>query len=126
MMETIYLIANLVKKRKDSLHLSKLMIMKNLTFLFILMILTYFKSSAQKVYYTNSKSDADLVVYEVEQKTDADIIVKKVIYNDEVKKGFWKEVETRGEADIVVFISDENTTDIKKIYFTEYNDEVNY
>lgn len=100
--------------------------MKNLSLSLALFALTTFKGFAQKVYYTNSKSDADLVVYVVKQKTDADIIIKKVSYNDEVKKGFWKEVKTRNEADLIVFISKTNTTDVKKVYFTKYNDEVIY
>ena len=100
--------------------------MKIITFSFILLLVTSFKGFAQKVYYTNQKVDADLVVYEVKQKTDADIIVKKVNYNDEVKKGFWKTVKTRKDADIVVYITNKNTTDVKKVYFTKYNDEVMY
>lgn len=104
----------------------KIIIMEKFTFLFILLMFTSFKGVAQKVYYTASKADADLIVCEVKQKTDADIIVKKVKYNDEVKKGFWREVKTRNEADLVVFISNRNTTDVKKVYFTKYDDEVSY
>ena len=100
--------------------------MKNLTFLFILLLLISFRSIAQKVYYTKYETDADLVVHEVKQKTDADIIVKKVYYNDGVKKGFWKEVKTRNESDLVVCITTRNTTDVKKVYFTKYNDEVKF
>lgn len=85
---------------------------------------TSFKGVAQKVYYTNSQSDADLIVYEVHQKTDADIVIKKVSNNDEVKLGFWKEVKTRNEADLNIYITDKNTTDVRKVYFTAYNDEV--
>ena len=100
--------------------------MKNLTFFFILLLLTSFRSIAQKVYYNKYETDADLVVNEVKQKTDADIIVKKVKYNDEVKKGFWKEVKTRNEADLVVCITNRNTIDVKKVFFTKYNDEVKF
>ncbi|EKT3964513.1 hypothetical protein AAIP55_001995 [Flavobacterium psychrophilum] len=100
--------------------------MKNLTFSLLLLVIATFKGIAQKVYYTNQKTDADLVVYEVKQKTDADIIVKKVNYNSEVKKGFWKTVKTRKDADIVVYITNKNTTDVKKVYYTKYNDEVSF
>lgn len=100
--------------------------MKQFTFLLVLLALTSFKSVAQKVYYTQSKSDADLVVCEVKQKTDANIVVKKIKYDVEVKKGFWMEVKTRNEADLVVYISKNNTTEVKKIYFTKYDDEVKY
>ncbi len=100
--------------------------MKNLTFLFILLLLTSFRSIAQKVYYTKHEMGADLVVHEVKLKADADIIVKKVYYNDEVKKGYWKEVKTRNEADIIVCITGRNTTDVKKVFFTKFNDKVNF
>lgn len=100
--------------------------MKKITFFFILLTLTCVKSFAQKIYYTKHETDADLVVYEVKLKADTDIIVKKVRYNDEVKKGFWKEVKTRNEAELVVYITNRNTTDVKKVFFTKYNDEVKY
>ncbi|SMP96555.1 hypothetical protein SAMN05421679_109105 [Epilithonimonas pallida] len=65
-----------------------------------------------------------MVVYVTKNKSDADIIVKKVQYNDEVKPGFWKEVKQKMDADLIVYISDKNTTDIKKVYFTKFGDEV--
>lgn len=65
-------------------------------------------------------------MHEVKLKADADIIVKKVKYNDEVKKGFWKEVKSRNEADLVVCITNRNSIDVKKVFFTKYKDEVSY
>lgn len=84
------------------------------------------KISAQKVYYTTFKADADLVVFITKNKSDADIIVKKVQFNDEVKTGFWKDVKLKRDADLVVYVSDKNTTAIKKVYFTKFEDEVKF
>lgn len=92
----------------------------------LLLFFVSLKISAQKVYYTTNKTNADLVVFITKNKSDADIIVKKVQYNDEVKLGFWKEVKQKMDADLIVYISDKNTTDIKKVYFTKFRDEVNF
>lgn len=101
--------------------------MKLLHYTFYLIILSIsLKISAQKVYYTTFKSDADLVVFITKNKSDADIIVKKVQYNDEVKPVFWKEVKQKKDADVIVYISDKNTIDIKKVYFTKFGDEVKF
>ena len=99
------------------------MISKSILLLFSLLAM---KISAQKIYYTNFKADADLVVFVVENKTNADIIIKKVKYNDEVKKGFWKEVKLKSDANLIVYISNRNTIDVKKVYFTKFGDEVKY
>ncbi|MBW8522160.1 hypothetical protein K0U91_06725 [Chryseobacterium chendengshani] len=84
------------------------------------------KISAQKVYYTKFKNDADLVIYITKDKSKADLIVKKVSHNDEVKPGFWKEAKLEADAELIVFISKQNTTDIKKVYFTKFGDEVKF
>lgn len=98
--------------------------MKHLIILCTFIFFSTYESKAQKVYYTDTETDADLVVYEVDEKTDADIVIKEIDSESDVRKGFWKEVETSNEADITVYISDTKTTDILKIFFTEYNDEV--
>jgi len=100
--------------------------MKRLIILCTFIFFSTYESKAQKVYYTNTETDADLVVYEVDEKTDADIAIKEVDSESDVRKGFWKEVETINDADITVYISDTETTDILKIFFTEYNDEVRF
>lgn len=84
------------------------------------------KIYSQKVYYTKFKNDADLVIYITKDKSKADLIIKKVSHSYEVKPGFWKEVKLKADADLIVFISDRNTTDVKKVYFTKYNDEIKY
>jgi hypothetical protein len=81
---------------------------------------------SQKVFYTQEKADATLIVYEVDLLTDADIVVKKINDFDELGFGFWKEVTTLNEAEVIVYLTDENTTDVKKVYFTRFIDEVNY
>lgn len=91
---------------------------------FVTIIILSSKISAQKVYYTKFKNDADLVIYITKDKDKADLIVKKVSHNDEVKLGFWKEVKLKADADLIVYISDLNTTDIKKVYFTKFDDEI--
>lgn len=93
---------------------------------FLILILGSSKISAQKVYYTKSKNDADLVIYIIKDKSIADLIVKKVSHDTEVKPGFWKEVTLKADAELIVYISKQNTTDIKKVYFTEFNDEVKF
>lgn len=90
----------------------------------LILIIWSSKISAQKVYYTKFKNDADLVIYITKDKSKADLIIKKVSHDDEVKRGFWKEVKLKADADLIIFISDKNTTDVKKVYFTKYNDEV--
>lgn len=97
------------------------MISKSIIAIFSLLTM---KISAQKIYYTNFKADADLVVFITNKKSDADIIVKKVKYTDEVQPGFWKEVKLKSDADIVIYISNRNTTDVRKVYFTKFGDEV--
>jgi hypothetical protein len=99
------------------------MISKSILLIFSLLTL---KISAQKIYYTNFKADADLVVFITNKRSNADIIVKKVQNNDEVKSGFWKEVKQKRDADLIVYISKQNTTDIKKVYFTKFGDEVKF
>ncbi|WP_312765322.1 DUF6150 family protein [Epilithonimonas sp.] len=91
---------------------------------FLLFFFVSLKISAQKVYYTTFKADADLVVFITKNKSDADFIVKKVQYNNEVKPGFWKEVIQKRDADLIVYISRQNITNIKKVYFTKFGDEV--
>ncbi|WP_131726227.1 DUF6150 family protein [Chryseobacterium sp. Leaf405] len=91
---------------------------------FVTIIILCSKISAQKVYYTKFKNDADLVIYITKDKTKADLIVKNVSHDDEVKPGFWKEVKLRADANLVVYIADRNTTDLKKVYFTKFEDEV--
>lgn len=92
----------------------------------LLLFFTSLKISAQKVYYTTFKADADLVVFITKNKSDADIIVKKVQYDDELKPGFWKEVKQKKDSDLIVFISNKNTTDVEKVYFTKFGDEVKF
>ena len=104
---------------------SKTQLLKTFFTIFLLLLFSS-KISAQKVYFTNFKSDAGLVVFITKNKSDADIIVKKVQYNDEVKSGFWKEVKQKRDADLVVYISKQNTTDVKKVYFTKFGDEVKF
>lgn len=99
------------------------MISKSILLLFSLLAM---KISAQKIYYTNFKADADLVIFITNKRSNADIIVKKVQNNDEVKSGFWKEVKQKRDADLIVYISKQNTTDIKKVYLTKFGDEVKY
>lgn len=91
---------------------------------FLILIFWSPKISAQKVYYTKFENDADMVIYITKDKTKADLIVKKVSHNDEVKPGFWKEVKLKADADLIVYISDRNTTDVKKIFFTKFENEV--
>lgn len=93
---------------------------------FLILIFGCAKISAQKVHYTKFKNDADLVIYITKDKTKADLIIKKVSHNDEVKPGFWKEVKLKADADLNIFISKQNTTDIKKVYFTKFEDEIKY
>lgn len=91
---------------------------------FLILIFWGSKISAQKVYYTEFKNDADLVIYITKDKSKADLIVKKVSHDDEVKPGFWKEVKLKADANLIVYISKQNTIDIKKVYFTKFGDEV--
>lgn len=93
---------------------------------FLILIFGCAKISAQKVYYTKFENDADLVIYITRDKSKADLIVKKVSHDSEVKPGFWKEVKLKADADLIVYISDRNTTDIKKVYFTKFGDEVKH
>lgn len=92
----------------------------------LILIIGSSKISAQKVYYTKFKNDADLVIYITKDKSKADLIIKKVSHDDEVKPGLWKEVKLKADADLIVYICKQNTTDIKKVYFTKYNDEIKY
>lgn len=92
----------------------------------LILIIWNSKISAQKVYYTKFKNNADLVIYITKDKNKADLIVKKVFHNEEVKSGFWKEVKLKSDADLIVYISNQNTTDIKKVYFTKFEDEVKF
>lgn len=93
---------------------------------FLILIFGSSKIFAQKVYYTKFKNDADLVIFITKDKSKADLIVKKVSHDDEVKPGFWKEAKLKADAELIVFISERNTTDVKKVYFTKYNDEIKY
>jgi len=52
--------------------------------------------------------------------------VKKVRYNDKVKLGFWKEMKLKSDADLIVYVSNQNTIDTKKVYFTKFDDEVKF
>lgn len=99
------------------------MISKSILLIFSLLTL---KISAQKIYYTNFKADADLVVFITKNKSDADIIVKKVYHNDEVKSGYWKEVKLKNDADLIVYISSKYATDVRKVCFTKFGDEVKF
>lgn len=93
---------------------------------FLILLFWSAKISAQKVYYTKFKNDADLVIYITKDKSKADLIVKKVSHDSEVMPGFWKEVKLKADSDLIVYLSKQNTTDIKKVYFTKYNDEIKY
>jgi len=99
-------------------------VIKIIQITFLILIFLSSKISAQKIYYTKFKNDADLVIYITKDKSKADLIVKKVSHDDEVKPGFWKEVKLKTDADLIVYISNQNTTDIKKVYFTKFGDEV--
>lgn len=93
---------------------------------FLILVFWSSKILAQKVYYTKFKNDADLVIYITKDKSKADLIVKKVSHDNEVKPGFWKEVKLKSDADLIVYISKQNIIDIKKVYFTKFEDEVRY
>lgn len=79
-----------------------------------------------KIYYTKFKNDADLVIFITKEKNKADLIVKRVSHDDEVKQGFWKEVTLKADAELIVFISARDTTDVEKVYFTKFGDEVRF
>ncbi len=77
---------------------------------FVIFVFILFLSQparAQKVYSTDSRYDADVIVYVTDSKYDADLLVYKVSskYEADGNEGLWFFVESKYDAD-------------KKVYFT--------
>lgn len=80
-------------------------------FLTSLLLIFYQLSSAQIVYSTEWKSEADAKIFVTEWKSEADLIVYKTEWKSEANgnKGLWFFSEWKSES--------------KKIYFTEWKSE---
>lgn len=99
---------------------TKKSIMKNTILLFSVLFWITFSSTAQKVYSTDSKYDADVKVYVADSKYDADLIVYKCSskYDADDNKGLWYFVDSKYDADKkIYFVSSKYDADII-VYFT--------
>lgn len=80
--------------------------MKNFIFLAVLTFLSH-KATAQKVYKTSYKSEADKIIYVTEYKSEADMIVYETQYKNEAKpySGIWFWTQYKSEADWKVYFT---------------------
>lgn len=93
--------------------------MKNKFVILLGILLMFSFVNAEKIYVTDSKSQADLIIKVVDSYGAADL----VIYVTESKSlsdtdGNWYFTSSRSEADLVVYYS-ESYSGATKVYFTE-------
>jgi len=94
--------------------------MKKVILLFAIVFSVTMHLSAQKVYSTDSKYDADVKVFVADSKYDADLIVYKCSskYDADGNKGLWYFVDSKYDADKkIYFVSSKYDADII-IYFS--------
>ena len=88
----------------------------------IFLTLTPFLLSAQSIYITPHKFEADVRVFVTKYKSDADVIVYKAVYEFDAKgnEGRWYFVDYEFESYKLVFFTKYRSLADVKVYYTPY------
>lgn len=89
-------------------------------------LLFWFKSNAQKVFYTTNPKEANYKVFISQKEYEADWIVYKTDWIKNVKKGIWFEVKYKNEADLVLYQVTEKYLADKVVFFTVWEKNVKF
>jgi len=90
------------------------------------MVLLSVACMSQRVYRTDFKNRADIIVYEGKYMNQADLIVYRTEYNSGLGKGIWKYVKYENQADIKIYYTKyKNEADII-IYYTNYRNQAGH
>ncbi len=86
------------------------------------------KSTAQKVYSCQYKSDAKVKVFVAQYKSDADLVVYKCQYKSDASgnNGLWFFCEYKSDADKTIFLCDYKSDADLIIYFSDYKSDAGW
>ena len=93
--------------------------MKNKFVLILFAVLLFsFSAQASKVYITDSRGQADLIVTQVESKAQANLVI--YITDSQAQaathSNYWYFTDSMGQADIIVYFTE--SSNATKVYFT--------
>src|SRR5690554_4834655 len=97
--------------------------------LILLLLLFTFSTSGfgQKIYQAENSESAKIKVYPAEQADDADLLVCFVWNEDEITKtGLWMDMRFIHEADIVIYVVDDEQQADLKIWLVDTPEEARW
>lgn len=97
-------------------------------YLVILLCLFCNTITAQKIYVTKYKSDADKIVYVTKYKSDADLIVYQTKYKSDAKlfSGIWFYTDNRSDAHWQVYFTEYKSDAQIIVYFSKYQSDAGW
>ena len=114
------------KDLNSLLPLNKNQPMKQLLLLLSLACLPVL-ASAQVVFETEWRNEADYVVYVTDWESEADVVVYKTEWRSETsQEGVWMMSEWRNEADFSVYFTEWRSEADIVVYFTEWRNEAGW
>lgn len=99
--------------------------MKKIIYILILLVSTL--SYSQVIFETDTKSQADYIVYvEGSFKSKADWVVLKTSWKNDAKDGKWYFTEWGSGADIKIFITDYRSEADKIVFYTDWTTDIKF
>lgn len=93
----------------------------------LILLFTVSVVSAQRIYVTNNRNEADYVCFITSNKTEADWIVKKTTWDSTASiRGNWKFVNNRNNADIIIYYTRNKSQSDRLIFFTQWTTDIKF
>lgn len=83
--------------------------------------------SAQRIYVTKNRNEADYICYITNNKTEADWVVKKTTWDSTAsRRGHWKFVNSRNSADLIIYFTGNRTQAERIVFFTQWITDIRF